>query len=186
MMYLSRGDYTIAKEDGLYRISHCGRIYVMGARAAFLWQAARKVPQKVPADKARLIQKLEECGLVVTTEDDDDLSDYRLLTQCILCPHDPDCLPEKVSDTAKRLWTWICGAGLRLTADELTCLEENGVQPTPALLGETGRQYLTGIIYCPDRMQDGTLTGLMERAVKRSETTQALLELLQADCLLLL
>ena len=87
---------------------------------------------------------------------------------------------------ARRTWEWLNEAGLRLTASELIRLEERRVQPTPALLGEDGRQRLTEMIYFAETIPDGILETLMERSPARDAVVTNLLGLLRTRRLLLI
>lgn len=186
MMYLSKGILTEQWNDGLERISHCGRIVLLGPELAKLWRKARYVPQPVPQGREQAIRRMEEKGIVSTTEESGALASYRLLAGSILCPEAQRFSDRLLPNTAKRLWKWINEAGLRLTASELVRLEERRLQPTPSLLGEDGRQRLTEMIYRADTIQDGILDNLMEHSPVRDSTVDALLKLLQTRRLFLI
>ena len=104
------------------------------------WESARLAPQPVPLQKARFVERLEQSGLVVTTQEEGGLALYRLLSGSIICPQaEPEGQFSEAGGDG-RIWRWIQYAGLRLTASELIRLEEQGTDPTPNLLGEEGRQ----------------------------------------------
>lgn len=60
------------------------------------------------------------------------------------------------------------------------------MQPTPALLGEDGRQRLTEMIYFAETIPDGILETLMERSPARDAVVTNLLGLLRTRRLLLI
>lgn len=186
MMYLSKGIFNKSSRTGMDYVARCGCVYALGPELAGLWKRARVTPQQVPVGKEQAIRRLEASGLVVTTEETGALAAYRLLTGCMICPNDrrwSDCfLPEP----ARRIWTWLHEAGLRLTACELIRLEERRVKPTPALLGEDGRQRLTEMIYFAGTIPDGILGTLMEHSPARDTTVAVLLKLLRSRRLLLI
>ena len=185
-MYLSKGLLTRSERTGLDYVSRCGCAYALGPELAGLWKKARLTPQQVPVDKERAIKRLEASGLVVTTEETGALAVYRLLTGCVICPNGRRWTDLILSKPVRRIWTWLNEAGLRLTASELIRLEERQVKPTPALLGEDGRQNLTEMIYFADTIPDGILETMMEHSVARDATVDALLQLLRTRRLLLI
>ncbi len=186
MMYLSRGIPTPPHGDGVYRVSHCGRIYALGPESAALWQSGQFAPRPVLPGKDRMIARMEESGLVVTTEESGPLGAYRLLAACILCPNDKRQTDRFLTGVVRRMWIWLNDAGLRLTGCELIRLEERQVKPTPALLGELGRQRLTEMIYMTDTIPDGILETAMEHSPARDGTIAALLKLLRTGRLALI
>ena len=185
MMYLSKGLLTRSERTGLDYVSRCGCDYALGPELAGLWKKARLTPQQVPVDKERAIKRLEASGLVVITEETGTLAVYRLLTGCVICPNGRRWTDLILPKTARRIWMWINEAGLRLTASELIRLEELGLKPTQALLGETHRQELTEAIYNPETIPDGVLEAVMERSAARKATVASLIQLLRAQNLFL-
>lgn len=186
MMYLSKGVFTESRGSDPKYVSHCGRIYALGPELAGLWEKGRFAPQTVPAGKECAILRMEDSGLVTTTEESGALAYYRLLTNSIICPNHKRWTDRFLPESVRRIWTWLNEAGLRLTASELIRLEERHVKPTPALLGEDGRQNLTEMIYFADTIQDGILETMMERSPARDTTVNALLHLLRTRRLLLI
>ena len=87
---------------------------------------------------------------------------------------------------SRKVWIWLNEAGLRLTASELIRLEERKIQPTPALLGQEGRQRLTEMIYLAETIPDGILESLMEHSPARDAVVDILLKLLRTHRLLLI
>ncbi len=65
-------------------------------------------------------------------------------------------------------------------------LEERQLKPTPALLGEEGRQRLTEMIYIAETIPDGILETLMEHSPARDPTVSALLKLLRTGRIFLI
>ena len=185
MMYLSRGILQEAERSGEARVSLHGTVYVMGPRLAALWAHASKGPQAVPRGSEREITRMAESGLAVTTEASGNLAAYRLLSQCILCPESAPHGRLPLFKRERRLWSWLSQAGLRLTACELIRLEELGLKPTQALLGETHRQELTEAIYSPETISDGVLETVMEHSAARNATVASLIQLLRAQNLFL-
>ena len=184
MMYLSKG-LPVAEKDGMARVSHCGKIFALGPEMAGLWEAARLTPKPVPHQKTRFVERLEQSGLAVTTREEGLLGLYRLFSRSIVCPvTERDGQPSKRGDNS-RIWCWIRFAGMRLSASELVRLVEQGIEPTPELLGEDGRQELTEKIYSADTIQDGVLEDEMEHSPARDGLVAELLRLLQAGSLFL-
>lgn len=184
MMYLSKG-LSVPGKDGTVRVSHCSTIFALGPEMAALWEAARLAPQPVPQGKNRFIERLEQSGLAVTTQEEGRLALYRLFAGSIICPQAEMDGQALKADSDDRIWCWIQFAGLRLTASELICLEEQGTTPTPDLLGEHGRQELTEKIYSPRTIQEGALEHEMEYSPARDGLIAALLRLLRAGFLFL-
>ena len=184
MMYLSKG-LSVPEKDGTVRVSHCGRIFALGPEMAALWESARLAPQPVPPQKARFVERLEQSGLAVTTQEEGGLALYRLLSGSIICPQaEPEGQFSEAGGDG-RIWRWIQYAGLRLTASELIRLEEQGTDPTPNLLGEEGRQLLTEKLYSARTIREGALEQEMEHSPARDGLVAVLLRLLHAGCLFL-
>lgn len=184
MMYLSKG-LSVQEPGSEFRVSHCGKVFVLGPEMAQLWTNARLGPKEVPAGKEHYIQRLEQSGLAAITMEQGDLAHYRLLSNCIICPeHGPTAKPVRPGRDG-RIWTWIEQAGLRLTASELIRLEEQGTKPVPALLGEERRQELTEQIYSKETIWDGVLESKMEHSPARDAIVMSLLRLLRAGRLFL-
>lgn len=99
------------------------------------------LPQPVPPQKARFVERLEQSGLAVTTQEEGGLALYRLLSGSIICPQAESEGQFSEAGGDGRIWRWIQYAGLRLTASELIRLEEQGTDPTPNLLGKRGGSY---------------------------------------------
>lgn len=188
MMYLSRGLPVDAPYNDEVRICLHGKAYALGPKLAALWNNARRRPQQIAPNNTCQIERMAQSGLAVVTEEiPGRLAAYRLLSQCILCPTQKwerrGWLPLFGRD--KRIWTWISGAGLRLTTCELIRLEEQNLSPVPALLGDANRRALVDMIYMQMPMEDVLLVTAMEHSPKRDATVSSLLRLLQAHYLFL-
>ncbi len=88
MMYLSKGAKAAPAHDGTFCVSYCGKLYEMGPRLAGLWKRAVSCPQIVPKGQEAAIRRMENAGIVSTTEETGALAAYRLLSGCILCPEE--------------------------------------------------------------------------------------------------
>ncbi len=186
MMYLSKGILMEAHGNEPTHVSRCGRIYALGPELTALWKDGQFAPHPVPAGRERAIRRLEDSGLVATTEESGTLASYRLFIDSIICPNSKRWTDRFLPESVRRIWTWLNEAGLRLTASELIRLEERQVKPTQALLGEDGRQNLTEMIYFADTIPDGILETMMEHSAARDNTVDALLQLLRTRRLLLI
>ena len=186
MMYISKGVAKPSKDPSMFYVSHCGTVFALGKELAALWRNARILPRPVPVGRERAVLHLMEAGLASTTDEEGDIAQYRLLNDCILSPVDADVPLHILRSRDRRIWTWLTKAGLRLTISELVRLEEQHLRPTPALLGEGGRQELTCAIYCPENICDGLLQVQMEHSAARSATVGAVLRLLRMGRLALL
>ena len=186
MMYLSKGTLAPQMKDGITLVSRCGRTYALGPELAQLWRDGQFAPCQVLRAKEQAIGRLQERGLVSVTEESGPLGDYRLFTDCIICPNGTRISDRVLPAQASRIWAWINGAGLRLTTSELVRLEERQVMPAAPFLGEAGRQCLTEVIYTADTIRDGILETLMEHSPARDGTVAALLRLLRSKRLLLI
>ena len=105
MMYLSKG-LSVPEKDGTVRVSHCGRIFALGPEMAALWESARLAPKPVPPQKARFVERLEQSGLAVTTQEEGGLALYRLLSGSIICPQ-----AEPEGQFSDRVATAVSGGG---------------------------------------------------------------------------
>lgn len=184
MIYLSRGMAVKPETEEPFRISRWGKIYALGPNMAGLWQKGTTAPAKASHREEASVRKLEEMGLVVTTEEAGNLASFRLLLDCVLCPSGKH--PPLLFGRDRRVWTWLTQAGLRLTVSELIRLEEQNVAPAPELLGTHGRQALTEEIYCNTNIFDGILETEMEHSPARDVTVGSILRLVRSRRLLLI
>ena len=87
MMYLSKGILMEAHGNEPTHVSRCGRIYALGPELTALWKDGQFAPHPVPAGRERAIRRLEDSGLVATTEESGTLASYRLFIDSIICPN---------------------------------------------------------------------------------------------------
>lgn len=183
MMYLSKGAPACG---GTFRVSQCGKVYELGPEMAGLWRRGRLKPMPVMPDQARAVKRLADAGLAAVSDEEGNLGAFQLLKSCILCPSYQQRIRLPLQSRERRIWKWVREAGLRLTASELIRLEEQGVEPVPELLGESGRQALTERIYLSTNIFDGILDSEMEHSPAREATVSAVLKLLRTHRLLAL
>lgn len=185
MMYLSKGILIENPKSRENCISLHGKLYALGPRLTAMWSRAHKGPKEVPHEEEGAIQRMEQAGLVVTTEKSGMLAAYELLSQCVLCPDWGVGRRFPLWRRDQRLWKWLSRAGLRLTASELVRLEERRLVPSPSLLGEENRQALTEMIYTADTIHPGALEAAMESSPARDLTAASLMRLLRRRYLFL-
>jgi hypothetical protein len=182
MIYVSKGlSANKAKGPGI-TISHCGALHDLAGVQACLWLAGRRKPfmtRNQEMDGA--LQKLAGLGVVEICDAADDISLFRMLTNCVICPVRRGSRFVLLNKPERRVLKWVGGAGLRLTIAELTLLEERGVLPAPGLLGQENRQALTETIYTADTIPDGILETLMEGSPALDATVQCVLGLLRKE-----
>ena len=184
MMYLSRGMAVKPDSSDCFRVCRWGKIHALGPRTAGLWRRGTSGPANVSSEDEAAVRRLEAMGLVVTTEETGNLTSFRLLLDCVLCPSGKR--PFLLLGRDRRIWVWLTQAGLRLTACELIRLEEQGIVPVPELLGANGRQALTEEIYCSSNIFDGILETEMEHSPARDMTAASILRLVRSHHLLLI
>lgn len=185
MMYLSKGMISKPGTGHAFCVSSRGKSYALGPMAEGLWKRGRAAPAPASKEEERLVRKMAEAGLAVTTEEAGSLASFRLLSGCVLSPAGGKrALP--LLGRERRIWTWLTQAGLRLTSSELIRLEEQDILPSPELLGEANRQDLTEQIYSSTTIFDGILETEMERSPARDTTVSSILRLVRARRLLLI
>lgn len=184
MMYLSKGMEVPDGAEGVFRVCRWGKIHALGPQTAELWKRGAIAPARAANGEACAIQRLEERGLLATTEERGSLAAFRLLTDCVLCPSGKR--PLALWGRERRVWIWLTQAGLRLTSSELICLEERRILPVPSLLGAAGRQALTEEIYSRTNILDGILETEMEHSPARDAVVSAILKLVRKRRLLLI
>ena len=188
MKYISKGMVVKASTEDLLFVTRCGVDFQLTGEQSALWFNGRlgfAKTQKNVLEEAALHQ-LSRQGLVAITEDDEPISEYRVLTQCALVPAKPQGLRALLSVREKELLLWLTEAGLRLTTAELVFLTEHHIAPAANLLGTRNRQELTETIYTQETIFDSILEAQMERAAVRDEVVSALLKLLKKKRILLL
>lgn len=120
------------------------------------------------------------------TETADMLGAYRLLTACIICPAKTKPIRAPLSMMERRVWQWICGAGLSLTSGELVKLFSEEIHPIPDLLGKENAQALTMALYAAEAGFNSALDTQMEQAPERDAVVNAVLGLLRKKRIILI
>ena len=187
MMYISKG---IVKEGStVQRVTVCygGAEYVLTGNEAMIWLEARFSPALFQDHKAETkIGHLHRMGLVEFEEQNDAVSNYRLLTKCILVPSRRKVFDLFCTKTEKKILFWLRNAGIRLSTAELVYLIDREVKPVPELLYTANRQALIERIYTSSSVADTVLEAQMEKAVFRDEIVDSLLHLIEKKRLVVL
>lgn len=187
MMYISKG---IVKEGStIQRVTVCygGAEYVLTGNEAKIWLEGRFSPAVIEEHKAETqIGHLHRMGLVECEDQQDALSNYRLLTKCILVPSRKRFLDLFRTKTEKKILYWLRNAGIRLSTAELVYLIDREVKPVPELLYTANRQALIERIYTRSTIAESVLETQMEKAVFRDEIVAALLHLIEKKRLVVL
>jgi len=187
MIFLSKGIPVRRTRTGDVDVSHCGALHKLTGQAATVWLGSLYQPcHTQTADQESALNELAEMGLVEISSTTEAPAVFRLLTNCVLCPHDSVPILPIINRTERRVWKWITRAGLRLTMAELVFLIEKDIRPVPDLLGETNRQPLTELIYTADTIYDSILECQMEHSPEQDKTVQAVLGLLRKRKIFLL
>ena len=180
MIYLSKGILPWPPPDDSVSVSHCGALHKLTGILAEIWRAGQYNPHNtIDAEQEASLKLLAGLGIVECCDDTDETAVFRLLTNCVICPVRVKSKPAILNYMERRALRWIRRAGLRLTIAELTLLNERGIKPGAAFLGEANRQALTETIYATDTIFDGILETLMERSPARDGTVRAVLGLLR-------
>lgn len=186
MIYLSKG--AVLKEcstNDLY-VTLCGIDYALTGLGAKLWLTGRFQPNETDDERElRHLAKLQELGLVESSEERGAKARYILLTRCIICPTKSKRMRQPLTLVEAKLWKWISEAGLRLTIGELVKLFEFGINPTSNYLGAPNAQTLTLELYQDDLLFDTTLELKMENASSRDAVVNAVIGLLRKKRILL-
>ena len=111
MMYLSKGMEVPDGAEGVFRVCRWGKIHALGPQTAELWKRGAIAPARAANGEACAIQRLEERGLLATTEERGSLAAFRLLTDCVLCPSGKR--PLVLWGRERWVWIWLTQAGLR-------------------------------------------------------------------------
>ena len=188
MKYISKGMVIKASTEDLLFVTRGGVDFQLTGEQAALWLNGRlgfaKTQENVLEEKA--LHQLACQGLVAITEDNESVSEFHVLTQCVLVPAKPQGIRAILSARQKELLLWLTEAGLQLTAAELVFLTEHHVSPAANLLGARNRQKLTETIYTQETIFDNILEAQMEHAAMRDVVVSALLGLLKKKRILLL
>lgn len=188
MKYISKGMVIKNSTEDLLFVTHSGADFQLTGEQAALWLNGRycfaKTRENVLEEKA--LHQLARQGLVEIAESDELVSEYRVLTRCVLVPAKAKGICAFLSIKQRELLLWLTEAGLRLTTAELVFLSERQISPAPNLLGEQNRQTLTETIYTKETIFDNILEAQMEHAAVRDDVVFALLQLVKKKRLLLL
>ena len=188
MKYISKGMVIKDSNEDLLFVTHNGIDFQLTGEQAALWLNGRfgfaKTRNTILEEKA--LHQLARQSLVGIAEGDGPVFEYRVLTQCILVPANPQRSCAMLSAVQKELLSWMSKAGLRLTVAELIFLTEHGITPAAHLLGTGNREALTETLYTQDTIFDNILEAQMEHAAMRDEVVSALLKLLKKKKILLL
>jgi len=177
ILYLSKGLFRQAFDDGSIIVESRGEEHRLDAEMARMWLAGKGKPAS--AVNGENLRMLESKNLIEMTPCEDRILDtYRLLTQCMIA-HKEGLLPFTTSKSVRRTLRWIYKAGFHLTMAELVQLEKLDLMPEAEYLGEENRQALVEAIYCAGNIEDGVLEALMEKAEEMPITVKHVLILLQ-------
>lgn len=181
MIYLSKGILPWKPGDEKSAsVSHCGMLHKLTGTEAELWLDGQHKPNYTKnVGQEAALRALAEIGIVEYANEENDTAIFRLLTNCAICPVRVKTSPALLNRQERRACQWIKRAGLRLTMAELVLLNERGIKPIPALLGEYNRHALTETIYTTETIYDGILETLMEKSPARDNMVRAVLGLLQ-------
>jgi hypothetical protein len=194
MQYVSKGAVSPGSASKKLTVNLRGAENPLLEEESALWLDGQfevcELPEACPACEGNNLvpplKRLNEMGLVETTDEIGAIGKYRLLTGCIIVPVKQKLLRQPLTAAELLLWQWISKAGLRLTIAEMICLAEKGVIPKPELLGAENRQALVETIYSADTIADTVLESLMKKAQTRDATVEAALSLLRKKRILLL
>lgn len=186
MKYISKGCVVKGSTGQFLTVRRCGVDFRLTGASAQLWIAGRYGFKTASEQQATDLSLLRRMQLVECSEDADGLAGYRMLTNCIIVPAKLRPLRQPIGEDEKMLWTWISGAGLRLTMAELVFLTEHRVLPAPAYLGAGNRQALVERIYTCDNIADNLLETAMESAACRDNTVNTVCALLRKKRILLI
>ncbi len=188
MKYISKGMVVRASTEDLLFVTRGGVDFQLTGEQAAIWLNGRfefaKTRENALEEKA--LRQLARQGLVEIAEDDEPISEYRVLTQCVVVPAKPQGIRAVLSARQKEVLLWLTEASLQLTTAELVFLVEHHVAPTANLLGMHNRQKLTETIYTQETIFDNILENQMEHAAARDEVVSTLLRLLKKKRILLL
>ena len=186
MMYISKGAILLAYGRDRIVVNRCGCDHILNGDMAEAWLDGRfDVATTREERMTQAIQRLEGMGLVEMSEDETDITRYRLLQNCVICPARQTAPRAMLGPKERCVWKWIKGAGFKLRISELVLLAEKGVKPDPSLFGKNNWQTLVDMIYTTETIFDGILDTNMERSPARSVTADAVLGLLHKKRILL-
>lgn len=187
MIFISKGILKSKVSNAYIRVAYRGQVYLLQGIEGELWKRGRfGFARTLNVAEERVILYLEELGVVELEREEQDTSKYRLLTRCICCATTKKYYPMFLRSDEKKLFTWICKAGLRLSMAELSYLMEYDIAPISSYLGEGNRQHLVEIIYTQDNILDGLLETQMEHASKRDATVRLVEQLLKKKYIMMM
>lgn len=186
-MYISKGMVARPSTEELLFVTRCGVEFRLTDVEADLWLDGRfSFAYEKTEEQKKHLQHLARMNLVEYREETSELTQYQILTQCVLCQTKPKMRFSRLNTKEKELLEWICHAGLHLSVAELVYLNEEGIRPSSELLYSYNRQKLTETIYFQNNIQDNILEVQMEKAATRDETVKNILSLLKKKRILLL
>lgn len=187
MIYISKGILKNSLSNADIQVGHNGLTHHLKKKEAELWvQGSIGFAYAKNAIEEHVLINLEKIGVVELEHEEQDISKYRLLTRCICCATVKKYIPLSLKRDEKRLYTWICKAGLRLSMAELTYLMEYYVVPLEFYLGEENRQHLVERIYIQRNIADNLLEIQMEHAIKRDDTVRIIEQLIKKKYIMLM
>ena len=187
MVYISKGILKNSLGVSNMQVVHNGQTYWLTEKEAELWNRGRLRFAYTKNDaEEQTVTHLEELGVVVSEREEQESAKYRILTRCICCKTVKKYVPLSLSKEEKRIFTWICKSGLRLSMAELTCLMEYDVSPLDVYLGGDNRHNLVKRIYLESGIFDNLLEAQMEHARKRDDTVRLIEQLLKKKYIMLM
>lgn len=185
MLYISKGVAQRGGDAEHVKIDRFGKTYTLEGPSARLWLAGCGGVREAGE---RELQPLVQDGLAAVNGDDADylIRVFRLLSGCILATDTRPRLRRGLAASDRQTLAWLRKAGLRLTAAELCCLNDQGIAPEARYLGTENRQALVERIYTADTIEDGALEACMETSRALPETVGAVLRLFERGYLFLL
>lgn len=187
MTYLSKGIVCDGSTEQYLKISHCGGEYTLKGREAACWLNGRyetSTAKSVMEEHA--VGHLQRMGLVECEDEDSEISKYRILTRCILCPSVLKGISLPLRGLEKQVMIWLTKAGLHLTLAELIYLIDRDVPASEDLLYTSNRQALVERIYTVDTISDCILETQMEAAASRDDVVNTVLRLIKKKKIVIL
>ena len=188
MIYLSKGI--------LCRYIHEHRIYVrqmdlpreLVGLEAVLWMNGRSGFGVTKSNEEEVVIKsLAEKWYVCYEPENTPLSQYRILTKCLLYPVRglKRVLP-LFDRTERKTYLWLKKAGLNLNIAEIICIEEKGIEPKKELFHRKNAQKLHDSIYPNCINYANALESRMKNSIARKRTVDAVMRLIQKQRLIVL
>jgi len=185
MIYISKGLVCKGSTEEILEVAHRGQSFQLTGAPAYTWLNGRYgFARSKTFQEENALRQLSRMGLAEYEDEETAVSQYRILSRCILCPVKKRGL--SVLGMEKELLTWITKAGLRLSTAELVYLVEHQIRPIEELLYEENRQALVERIYTVDTIADNLLETQMEQATERDAVVKTILQLLRKKRLVVL